>query len=159
MSGNVVNQVAYLKTSRNFPEDSKQLTTEVNKTYVDIASAVNSRTIGIFPATRPAINGEEWFIFGNRKQQGFRQVYPFTGPNLAITILHGINVPEISQFTRIYGTFTDGDFSYPIPYVSIVTPNNQVQLFVGQTKIFINSGGGAPTIDSGTIVLEWIAQP
>jgi len=77
MSANVVNQVAYLRTTREFPEEIHQLSVEINKCYVDIASAVNNRTISIFPKNRPAVNGENWFIT-NQRQQGFRQIYTFT---------------------------------------------------------------------------------
>ena len=54
MSSNLINQVAYLRTSREFPEELHQLTVEINKTYVDIANAVNARVIGLFPTNRPA---------------------------------------------------------------------------------------------------------
>ncbi len=162
----IVNQAAFLKTSRNFPKDAHQMTVEMNKTYVDIANSVNIRTIGLFPTSKPALNGEEWFLTGNAKQQGLRQVYPFVGPLAAnpFTIPHGINTADISQFTRIYGTFfaTGGgsSFYYPLPYVDNFSSTNQVSLYVGITKIFIAIGAGfTPTIQSGVVVLEWIGDP
>ncbi|MGB8840820.1 MAG: hypothetical protein WCC64_07090, partial [Aliidongia sp.] len=78
MSANIVNQVAFLPLARNFPAEIKQFTVEVNKSYVEIAGAVNSKTIGVFSTVSPAIDGEEWFISGNSRQQGLRQVYTFT---------------------------------------------------------------------------------
>ena len=63
MSQNVSNQVAFLRTTRNFPlDDPQQLSVEINRSYVDIANAVNTRTIGIFPTNMAAQGGESWFL-------------------------------------------------------------------------------------------------
>jgi hypothetical protein len=159
MSSNVVNQVSYLKTSRNFPQEPRQLTVEMNKSYVDIANAVNSRVIGIFPTTRPAITGEEWFIIANRKQQGLRRVYTFS--TIPATIPHGLIFADIERFVRIYGVFTDGTFWYTLPWVSVVGATNQVQIYLDLVNINIIGGGGGtqPTATKGTVVLEWLSQP
>lgn len=155
MSGNIVNRVDYLRTTRNFPTEAQPLSVEINKSYVDIATAVNARVIGLFPTTRPAITGESWFITSQRRQT-LRQVYTFTA---AGNIPHGINTSQIAGFTRIYGTFTDGSVWYPLPYVSEVAANDQVSVTVTSTNIVITAGGGAPpTITSGIAVLEWLAN-
>lgn len=155
MGVNVVNQVPYLRTTRNFPEDLHQLTIEINKSYVDVANAVNNRTISIFPTSNAALNGESWFITQNMRQQGFRKVFTFT---TAGSFNHNINFNGLNSFTRIYGTFKDNAGNwYPLPYVSI-TAANQVAILVTPTQISIIAGGGAPTITSGMIVLEWISQ-
>jgi len=164
MKSHVVNQMAFLQTSRNFPEDISDLTEEINKAYIDIANAVNNRTISIFPTNRPAINGESWFVDRNRSQKGLRQVYPFTAATLAASggvIAHGINFDEVFAFTRIYGTFTDGTNWYPLPFVAIVGGvASQIGLAVDPTNIEINEGGGGsqPTVVSGYVVLEWISD-
>lgn len=101
MSANVSNQTSFLRTSREFPLESQPLSVELNKSYIDIAIAVNSRVIGIFPTNRAAITGESWFLT-NQKQQTLRQIYPFTA---AGNIAHGINTATIFGFTRIYGAF------------------------------------------------------
>src|SRR5580692_2930189 len=148
-SSNVVNSTAYLRTSRDFPEDPQALRMELNKSYIDSANAINSRIIGIFSTNRPAVNGEEWFLAGV-KQQGLRQVYTFTA---AGNIAHGINLTNIYGFTKIYGTFTDGTNWYPLPYVDISAANNQVNIYVSPTNIVITSGGGSPPgISSGFCV-------
>src|SRR5580692_4887231 len=125
MSINVVNQAPYLRTSRNFPEEAQPLSVELNRSYVDIASKVNDRVIGIFPTTRPAVTGESWFYNANERQQTIRQIYTFTA---AGNIAHGINTATIAGFTRIFGTFTDGTNFYPLPYVDVVAANNQVNV-------------------------------
>lgn len=158
MSSNVVNQVAYLQTTRIFPKDPELLVVELGKSYLDIATTVNTRVISIFPTRRPAISGEEWFLRNNQKQQGFRQVYPITGTG---SYPHGINIATIGGFTKIYGTFTDGSFWYTLPWVSVVAANAQINVFVNATNIVITGGGGAgqPVIVSGFVVLEWISLP
>ena len=156
MSSNVTNQVPFLRTSRNFPEDSQPLSVELSKTYVDLANFVNARVIGIFPINRPAITGEQWFYNENRKQQTLRQLYTFTS---AGNIAHGINTANIAGFTRIYGTFTNGTNFYPLPYVDVTAANNQINVIVTPTNIVITAGGGAPpAITSGFVVLEWLSN-
>jgi hypothetical protein len=154
MSTNVVNSVAYLRTSRNFPQEAQPLAVEVNRSYLDIAEKMNVRTIGIFPTDRPAVNGESWFISKNQKQEAFRQVYPITSFS---SISHGINTANIYGFTRIYGSFTDGTSFYPLPYVN-PTAADQVGISVSSSHIVFAAGGGAPSITNGIIVLEWLSQ-
>lgn len=156
MSTNVVNQVPYLRTSRDFPTEIEQLTVEINKAYVDTANAVNNRIISLFPTTRPAINGESWFITNNQRQQGFRQVYAFT---TTANIAHGINFVNVERFTRNYGEFTDGTNWYGLINGSNVAIAGQISFYVTPTNIVFLTGGGAPALTKGNIVLEWISQP
>lgn len=157
MTANVVNQVAYLRTSRSFSQDIKQLTLEVGKSYIDIANAVNERTISIFPVNRPAINGESWFIDKNKRQQGFRQVYTFT---TTANIPHGINFDEVFAFVRCWGTFTDSATGnwYGIIFGSTVAIAGQRSFFLTPTNIVFLAGAGVPPLTYGQIVLEWISD-
>jgi len=158
---NITNQVAFLPTTREFPSDGEHLSVEVSRSYINVANAVNARTIGIFTTNRPAANGEYWFLFQNKRQQGFRQAYNIPAisayPHL---IPHGINITRIGGFVRIWGTFTDGTIWYTLPYVDILSATNQIKITVDATNIIIDAGAGTPpTISSGTIVLEWTALP
>lgn len=163
MSTNFVNQMPYLRTSRTFPEDDiHQLCVEINKSYIDIASSVNNRTIGIFPTTRPAITGNSYFITGNQRQQEIRQVYQFTS---TADIPLGFKISSIGQFTPSYGVFTDGTNTYGLIFGSSVAIVGQISFFVLLTastttdSIRFATGAGAPTLTSGTIVLSWLSQP
>ena len=89
----ITNQVAYLRTSREFPADLYQISVESNKAYVDVAQCMNERIISLFPTTRPALNGENWLLSGNARQQCLRQVYQFTA---AGNIAHGINLSNMN---------------------------------------------------------------
>jgi hypothetical protein len=153
---NVPNQVPYLRTSRNFPEDLPQLTVEVNKAYLDISNAVNARTVGIFTITKPTVTGEAWFIKAGQKQQTLRQVYTFT--TLA-NIPHNIKFASITAFSRMYGQYTDGINWYGLIAGSNVAIAGQISFYVTPMNIvFLNGGGGAPTLTSGNIVLEWLSN-
>ncbi len=154
MSTNFVNQVAYLRTSREFPEEIHQLTVEINKTYVDIANAVNARTIGLFPVNRPAQTGESWYLTSTR-QQTFRQVYTFT---TTASIAHGISSTQVNRFTRCFGTYTDGTNWYGLIHGTSVAVAGQILFYITPTQIVFVVGGGAPALTSGTIVLEWLSQ-
>ena len=146
----------YLRQQRNFPSDNIQaLTVEIDRSYVDIALKVNSRTIGLFPDNTPIATGEQWFLSGQpNKQQTLRQIYPFTATG---NIAHGINFSGVSQFTKPSGSFTDGTNWYGAIYASSVTIAGQVTFYITPTNIVIQAGAGAPSITNGTIVLEWLS--
>lgn len=155
MSTNVVNQMPYLRTSREFPESMQQLTVEVNKSYIDTAAAINNRTIAIFPTLKPAINGESWFLTNNQKQQALRQVYMFT---TTANIPHNVMVTDPLQFVRGFGTYTDGTNSYGLIYGSNVAIAGQISFYVTSSNIVFLVGGGAPAITRGLVVLEWTSN-
>jgi hypothetical protein len=168
MTTNVINQMPYLRTSRSFPEeDLLQLAVESNRSYIDIADKVNNRIIGLHPTTKPAINGEAWFIKKNQKQQGFRQVYVVpAGIVNGSTIETGFKFEIISQFsTKCYGVFTDGTNWYGMIFASRVAIAGQISFWLqvngASTKsdnIVFAVGAGAPALVSGTIVLEWLSD-
>lgn len=148
-----INQVPFLREQRQFPQTAQALTIEVDRAYIDIANAVNARTIGLYGTSGSTVTGESWYITSQR-QQGQRRVYPFTA---AGNIPHGLNFASIAAFVKIYGTFTDGTNWYPLPYVDVTAANNQVNVYVSPTNIVITVGGGSPpAITQGYVVLEWI---
>lgn len=157
MTANFQNTAPFLRTSRLFPDDDPQaLSVEVNRSYIQIASCVNARTIGIFTVNVQSASGEFWFLEGgNRRLQGLRQVYIFTAIG---STPHGINVNSVNQFTKCSGSFTDGTNWYGALFGSNTTIAGQVSFYVTPTNIVIQAGVGAPTIVSGSIVLEWISQ-
>jgi len=159
---NIVNQVPYLQTSRNFPDNQKELGVELNKSYIDIANAVNQRIIGIFTINRPSITGEGWFILANKKQQSFRQVYTFTS---TASIDLGFKFTSINSFTKSYGSFTDGTNWYGLIYGTSVAIAGQLEYYfklnpasTTSDQIVFVSGAGVPVLTSGLIVVEWISQ-
>jgi len=159
MSANVVNQVAFLRTSRNFPENIPELVVQLSKSYIDTSNAVNARTIGIFPTNRPAITGESWYFNKNQKQQSLRQMYTFTTLT-AIThgIIFGATFDEIDRFTRTFGEYTDGTNWYGLIPGSNVAIAGQVSFYVTPTQIIFLSGVGAPAVTNGNVVLEWLSD-
>lgn len=161
MSSNIVNQMPYLRTTRAFPEEVHLLSVQLNKAYVDIAIAVNNRTIGLFPITRPAITGESWIIASNQKQQTLRQVYTFGAIAAGTELDIPTNISSFTQFTRIYGTVvTNGPDYRPLPYVDPVTSTTGMALLVGTVagvqQIRIVLGATAVPVTSGIVVLEWL---
>lgn len=151
---NVINRMPYLRTTWDFPDDPVMLAETLNRSYLEIAGMVNERTIGIFPANRPAIGGETWFL-SFRKQQNLRQIYPFSG---AGNIAHGIPLNSVFQFTKCSGSYTDGTNWYGAIYGSNVAIAGQFSFYITPTNIVVLNGGGTPAITDGTIVLEWIVR-
>lgn len=151
-----INNIPYLPTTRKFPQDLPELETEIAKSYVDTANAVNARIIGIFELAQ-SITGERWFSTNSTnnqtKRQTQRKVFQFSDASL--TFAHGIT--GVTLYTRIWGAFTDGTIFYPLPYVN-PTAANQVGVSVSATQVVVTKGGGAPVITSGIVVLEWLSQ-
>ena len=155
--------VPYLRRTRKFPSDDiNRLTLELDKSYIDIANAVNSRTLGIFPTNVQVATGEQWFINvninSNSRQQTIRQVFTFTSTT---TINHSINIIAPNQFVRCFGSYIDnsGTNAYGLFWTTNVPIAGQITFFVTTTQIIFNVGGGAPALQSGIIVLEWFSQP
>lgn len=148
----------YLRVQRNFPQDPQALSVELNKSYVDIANATNTRTIGVFPTNSPVVNGETWFVDGQSgRQQGLRQVYTFSP---AGSIPHGLLWSSVSFVSpSSYGSYTDGTNWYGVVFSTATPAANQVNFYVTPTNIVIVADGGAPAIVSGKIKLEWISVP
>ncbi len=153
---NIVNQTPYLRTSRDFPEESHQLSVELERAYIDIAAKVNERIIGIFPTNRPAVTGSSYYLTGQTRQQELRQVYVFTS---TASINHGINVINPNQFTGYQGTYTDSTNSYGLIFGSSTAIAGQISFYLTATQIVFVTGAGAPTLTSGIIVLSWLSSP
>lgn len=163
MSTNLFTQAPYLRTSRNFPEDLHQLTVEVNKSYVDTANCVNNRTVSIFPTNVAIVNGESWFIDG-QKHQGFRQIYQIGALSaFPASIPHFIDFTKLFEFVRCFGSFTDGTNYYGAIYASNIAIIGQISFYLtpnmGTTpgNIVVLAGAGAPTVSNLVICLEWIS--
>ncbi len=161
---NSTNQNSFLRNSRAFPADINLLSLEVNRTYLDIANAVNNRTISLFPSTRPAVTGESFYIVRNIKQSTFRQVYPFgaIAPGTELDIPHGITT--LDQFSRIYGTVVTnvtGDYR-PLPYIDPITLTTGMTVLIGIVagvpSIRIVLGATALPVVKGIVVLEWLSE-
>ncbi len=154
MSTNISNTVAYLRTSRSFTEEPKALCRDISKAYIDIANAINVRTIGIFSTNKASITGESWYLTSS-KQQSLRQIYTFTA---AGNVPHNLNFDEIDQFTKPSGSFTDGTKYYGAIYASDVAIAGQVSFYLTPTDIVILVGVGSPVIVKGIIILEWLSD-
>jgi hypothetical protein len=153
---NVVNTMPYIRSTRDFPIEVEELSSEINRAYLDIAQKLNDRTIGLFPTTRSAINGEAWYVEKNQKQQAFRQVYPFTA---AGNIPHNIDFARtVERFTKCQGSYSDGTNFYGVIYASSVPIAGQISFYITPTNIVVLDGGAPLPITKGIIVLEWLSR-
>ena len=150
---NIVNSMPFLKTSRSFPEDTENLSEELNKAYLEIAQAVNDRTIGLFSINRPAITGNSFFLT-SRRRQTLRQVYVF---NTTTAIDHNISSINPDDFTNCNGSYTDGTNNYGLFWATSVAIPGQITFYLTSTQIIFVVGGGAPAVTSGKIILEWLS--
>ncbi len=156
-SNRIINQFPYLRVQRKFPDDSKELITELDRSYVDIANMVNTRSIALFTMNKPTNTGQSWHFQGNiDRKQVLRQVYTFTS---AGSIPHGIPSTEYLYFTRCFGFYTDGTNFYGAPFASNKEIADQITFYVTPEDIeVIISVGTPPVITQGYIVLEWLTK-
>lgn len=163
MSANVTNTVPFLRTSREYPVDSVgKLSSTLSKTYIDVAAAVNERTIGIYTINRPSITGNNYF-FTAKKQQTLRQVYTFT---TTADIQLGFKLAKIFKVVKAYGVYESGTSVFGLIFGTSVAIPGQISFFLvtdaGSTTsdlIRFVVGAGAPAIDSGRLVIEWVSDP
>lgn len=153
---NIINQVSYIKSSREFPADLDQIANILTRAYPEIANAINERTIGFYPSNRPAITGNSYYVFQNKKQQSLRQTYVFTS---TANIPHGINFIEVAYIGAMYGQYTDGTNWYGIIAGTSIAIAGQISFYLTPTDIVFRLGAGAPALTKGIIVIEWISQP
>ncbi len=141
----------FLPTSTFFPEDFEQFRIKFLELYRNIANTTNTREVGIFDEVE-FLTGEQWFEPGNsqQKRRTFRRAYSISSSG---AFDHGLS--GITLYTRIYGSATNGTIFFPIPYVSIVLAE-QIQIQVNSTQVVITSGGSAPAITNGIVVLEFL---
>jgi hypothetical protein len=149
-------QSPYLRDQRQFPNDDlKELANQVDHAYIDIATKLNSRTIGVFANNFQIVTGESWYLQGSsQKQQTLRQVYQVAGYG---AVNHGIDFATVSTFTVIRGIGFDGTNYYPISYAH-PTAGFGLAIYVSPTQINFISGPGSPVIVRGIIILEWLSQ-
>lgn len=146
----------FLPRQRNFPNDNAQvLCIEIDKTYIELASRINERTIGIYATGNQVITGETWYLSGQpNKQQTLRQVYNITS---YAAFAHGIAFSSVSTFTVIRGIGFDGTNYFPIPFTNPTTSTGEVQIFVNPTQVVFVTGAGTPVLVSGIVILEWLS--
>ena len=159
MSSRIINQVGFLRTSREFPEEIHQLSIEINRSYVDIANTVNARTIGIFAVNRPAQTGESWY-FSSTRNQALRQIYEFGAIAAGATLNIPYKISSFNRLVRLFGSVvTDFPDSRPIPFPSVTANGNiQVRLDTAGSQIVITVGAASPNVVSGFIDFEWLSQ-
>lgn len=148
----------FLRVQRQFPYDQKNLVLEINRTYTDIANAMNDRTIGIHPTNGAILSGDS-FTFSNQKQEVLRQVYQFT---TTAPITHNIKNIQPGQFADSWGQWTDGTNSYGLIFASSVAIPGQLTFYCTSTQIIFLAGAGAPALSTtipSYIVLQWLSAP
>lgn len=158
---NPVNSTPFLRTSREFPENARDLSFQANKAYLETANAVNQRTIGIYPETKPAITGNVFYL--NTHQQTLRQVYTFTS---TANIPLGFKLNSIGAIIKGYGGYTDGTSQFGLIFNSNVAIAGQIGFFVtfdGASTtsdiITFTVGAGAPVLTKGVLIIEWLSNP
>ncbi len=152
----IVNQTPYVRSSRDFPTEVVTLSQEVDKSYLDLANALNQRTIGIYATKNPSVTGNAFFVSG-QKQQGLRQLYVV--PAIAAGATGTIAITKYySPYALISGAVTTSSDSRPIPYASVTANANiEVKVDSATLTIRISVGAASPAIVSGFVVLEWIS--
>jgi len=170
MSNNIVNQQPYIRTTWDLPDNSiNELVSQLDRDYIEIANAINYRTIGIFPANRPAIGGESWF-FTSKRQQNLRQIYQFNGPIAAypFDIPHNLDLYTIDYFTKCQGSIQTTSLNWigaiygsgnPLAgqITFVVLTNSAPGVLDGNIRLL--NAAPTPVVKKGVIILDWVSLP
>jgi hypothetical protein len=152
-------QAPYLPVQRNFPQkDPTKLGPVLDKMYVEVASRLNERTIGLFAPGSAIVTGEKYYLNKQTKDsQSMRQTYETTNTN---PLPHNINLSQLSYFSRMYGQYSNATFTnwYGLIPASTIAIAGQISFYLDQTNIVFVSGAGAPTMGKAIIVLEYISS-
>jgi hypothetical protein len=162
MNTNLLTRTPYLRTSRKFPMEQEKLPIELENAYIEIASAVNFRTIGIFPSNKPIITGESWYTTSAR-QQTLRKIYSFGAIASGTELDIPLNYTDFTLLTKITASVVTNVPDYrPIPFVDPVTATNGMEILVGTVagilQIRIILGATAPPVVSGIAVIEFLSR-
>lgn len=155
------NRSPYLITSRKFPTDQVQLEPTLNKMYIEVAAAVNARTVGLYNMSQ-ITTGDLYFNDGDPQDPhpGFRRVYQLASIAMGTnTIPLGFTPSSTTRFVDMYGTANRPTVrSVPIPFVNVGAPADGIELRVNwaTSNIEIVTTTGNWTTYSAIIVLEYI---
>jgi len=159
---NTINNTPYLRSTREFPENISDIAFQCNKSYLEIANAVNQRIIGIYPVGKSAVNGKAYH-FTSKKQQGLRQMYSFSATT---DIDLGFKLNSLDKIIQMYGTYTDGTSFFGLISATSVAIAGQISFYVTVNGASTTTdtikfllGAGAPALTNGTIVIEWASKP
>jgi len=132
-----------------------------------IATNVNYKDAGYY-ATQPFINGQLYFPNPNNNSStsqypAYRQVSRLVInfgvlPNTATkSVEHNLTINSSFTFTRIYGCATNPNTEFiPIPYVSTVTINDNVELWVDTTNVNIRTASDYSAYTITYVIIEWL---
>ena len=156
-----LNNAPYVITSREFPQDSIQLSQVLTKMYFEVSNAINNRTIGLYDQYQIP-TGNRYFNTGDptNRLQSFRQAYQVNAlpNNTTLTIPSNISIDSNTKFVNIYGVAQSGTIAVALTPWIVGTPNDAPYLRINKTtgNIEIITTSGNWTAFSAIITLEYI---
>ncbi len=152
------NAQSFLPSTVVFSQDPSQFLIQLTNLYTQIARTINAREIAYYN-TDQVTTGEVWYSDSSSTtlRKGYRTVYTFGAISAGATSTqaHGLN--GVSQFTHIYGTALSANPDYRcLPYASATAADDQIELLVDASNIYIIVGASSPNITSATVVLEYL---
>ncbi len=145
------NPNSFIRENYIFPEDNFEEYDVKLRQYLNImAAAVNTKDSGLY-TDEEIVTGQQFFpIYSTDNNSSlnyrnvFRKVIDFGAlpDNTTKTVAHGITTTEDFSIVKIYGTATDPgattlNLAIPLPFVSNVPPNDNVQLGMDDTDIIV----------------------
>lgn len=161
--------VSQLATVDVNSKEFKELLIRLYQNVNNIANVLNVKDSGYYPLSE-FVNGQLFFpnpalnsasTTTARYRQDLRQVYWFPTLSAAPAAQnHNITITTKTVFTRIYGVASDvtsqTDY-FVLPYSSVTSVNDNIQLDVNATQVVITPGSGVDlTGFVGIVVLEYL---
>ena len=142
----------FLPTYTTFSRDNEQFLIQLTNLYLQMALAINAKIIGNYETFETPTGSYFFPVATTVRRQVFRKCFTFDDSSLIFD--HGI--ANLASCTLIQGTAVTTVPSFiPIPYTN-TTAANQIQVDVTSTQVIITRGGGAPTLVSGLLILEYL---
>lgn len=146
-----------LPSIRYLPEDPKLLHRELINNFVEVASAVNSRTIGTYDTERVFSGNKLFPLTVNQFRDIYRLVVEVGAINAGATVNTAHNIPNISAMVKLYGVGVDATPNYyPLPFSDPGALNQQILLSANNTNVTITNGAGNPNLTSAIVVIEYV---
>lgn len=158
-------QINQLPISVELPPNYNEFSPMMTLLYKRMVNAINSKEGSIF-SLQELGNFQQYFTLTN--PQSFRNVYRKVfdmvssnggpiAPGATVTVAH--NITGINACTHIYGSATNSAAPVhylPLPYVSTIALNQQVEIYLTPTNVVVINGAGQSALTQCYVVAEYV---
>lgn len=147
----------FLTTNRYFPNSEEEFFPTLDHTYMEIAQAVNARTIGIYSMSE-SLTGNLFVnpLDANDSVNSYRRTFDISAIAPGATDSFPHDIPTFARLVYLGGGVSTGLPDWrPVPYIGVAA-TDFISIRMDATRIYITNGATAPNIITGIIVIEYL---